>query len=273
MQFVVTKVLVKALIVKWSVSMNRLITIALCFILLVILSNRFSWFVPEVAVAATCSESGPFESGKEKVHLLELYTSEGCSSCPPAEKWLNSLYKNPELYKSFVPMAFHVDYWNYLGHKDPLSSQNYSQRQRRYAAEWKSQRVYTPGFIKNGSEWRSLIRKVPSSKGKAVGNLKIKPLSNSEFEVEFSGEGAHSVYGAFLIHGVENKIKRGENRGEILKHNFVVANLTQGTLENGKATIKLTNALKVPHKDQSVAIWVTPKESLAPIQVAARCLK
>ena len=253
--------------------MNRLITITLCFILLAILSNRFSWFVPDVAVAATCEESGPFESGKEKVHLLELYTSEGCSSCPPAEKWLNSLYKNPELYKSFVPVAFHVDYWNYLGHKDPLSSKEFSQRQRRYASEWSSHTVYTPGFVKDGFEWRSLVRKAPSSKGDKVGNLKVHPQKDGEFEIEFEGGGAHNVFGAFLIHGLENKIKRGENRGKVLKHNFVVADFAQGTLKHGKVTLKLKKESSVAYADQSVAFWVSSKESLKPIQVAARCVK
>src|SRR5437868_3719162 len=71
-----------------------------------------------------------FQSGEDQTVLLELYTSEGCSSCPPAEQWMTQLKNAPGLWKSFVPVAFHVDYWDYLGWKDVLSSPNYSQRQR-----------------------------------------------------------------------------------------------------------------------------------------------
>ena len=59
--------------------------------------------------------SATFESGPAQVSLLELYTSEGCSSCPPAEAWMNSLKNKPGLWTAFVPVAFHVDYWNSLG--------------------------------------------------------------------------------------------------------------------------------------------------------------
>lgn len=252
--------------------MNRLITFALAFLLLAVLSQRFSWFVPEVAVAATCEVSGPFESGKNQLHLIELYTSEGCSSCPPAEKWLNSLYKDPHLYKTFVPVAFHVDYWNYLGHPDPLSKPAFSNRQRRYASEWSSKTVYTPGFVQDGEEWRSLMRKVPSSKGKEVGNLKIKPLKENQFEVSFDGKSGERVFGAFLLHGLEHKIKRGENRGKVLKHNFVVGDLAVENLEKGKAILRLKKP-DFAHKDQSVAFWVSSRNSLKPIQAVGRCLK
>ena len=59
-----------------------------------------------------------FESGVTRTTLLELFTSEGCSSCPPAEKWLSQLKSNPDLWKKIVPIAFHVDYWDHLGWRD-----------------------------------------------------------------------------------------------------------------------------------------------------------
>src|ERR1700733_854948 len=90
-----------------------------------------------------------FESGPSQVSLLELYTSEGCSSCPPAEAWLSALSQSPELWKAVVPVAFHVDYWDNLGWKDWFSSREFTQRQRRYAANWGSGSVYTPAFILN----------------------------------------------------------------------------------------------------------------------------
>src|SRR5579859_7181132 len=74
-----------------------------------------------------------FESRTQQTALLELYTSEGCSSCPPAEAWLSRLKGSPVLWKDFVPVAFHVDYWDYLGWRDKLGARQFSERQRAYA--------------------------------------------------------------------------------------------------------------------------------------------
>jgi len=62
-----------------------------------------------------------FETGPQKTHLIELFTSQGCSSCPPAEAWLSKLKNEPGLWKNFVPLAFHVDYWDRLGWRDPFA--------------------------------------------------------------------------------------------------------------------------------------------------------
>src|SRR6516164_9572668 len=95
-------------------------------------------------------EVARFESGPAQVSLLELYTSEGCSSCPPAEAWLGELSRNPNLWRAVVPVSFHVDYWDNLGWKDGFSSREFTLRQRFYAASWGSESVYTPGFVLNG---------------------------------------------------------------------------------------------------------------------------
>ena len=84
-----------------------------------------------------------FESGPQQTVLVELYTSEGCSSCPPAEAWMSRLQGDPGLWKKFVPIAFHVDYWDRLGWRDRFSSRNWTERQSRYAALWQSESVYT----------------------------------------------------------------------------------------------------------------------------------
>ena len=82
------------------------------------------------------TQAQTFESNNEQVSLIELYTSEGCSSCPPAERWLSKLADDESLWSHFVPLAFHVDYWDYIGWKDPYASKEYSQRQRRYALQF-----------------------------------------------------------------------------------------------------------------------------------------
>jgi len=92
------------------------------------------------------AEDIEFNSGNKKVALVELYTSQGCSSCPPADEWLNTLKDKPGLWSKFVPVAFHVDYWDYLGWKDSFSKKEYSSRQRLHRKQGNVKVVYTPGF-------------------------------------------------------------------------------------------------------------------------------
>src|ERR1700712_4295101 len=77
-------------------------------------------------------------SGENRVHLLELYSSEGCSSCPPAESWLGELRTAPGLWRDFVPVAFHVNYWDRLGWRDRFASKEYTARQYAYSSQWHS---------------------------------------------------------------------------------------------------------------------------------------
>src|SRR3954471_19082944 len=95
-----------------------------------------------------------FRSGPTQAALVELYTSEGCSSCPPAEKWLGELKNAAGLWRDFVPVAFHVNYWDHLGWRDVLASKAFTAREHAYAEAWNSSSVYTPCFVRNGAEWR-----------------------------------------------------------------------------------------------------------------------
>src|ERR1700756_5656843 len=103
-----------------------------------------------IALAATLSTGVvaqvQFQSGPKQVGLLELYTSEGCSSCPAAEDWLTRLRRSASLWKEFAPVAFHVDYWDSLGWKDKWSNAAFTKRQRAYAEAWRSDNIYTPCF-------------------------------------------------------------------------------------------------------------------------------
>src|SRR5437016_3348460 len=80
-------------------------------------------------------------SGPTRVALIELYTSEGCSSCPPAEQWLGELRTSPALWKEFVPVALHVNYWDHLGWRDALASKVFTEREHGYAAVWRASSV------------------------------------------------------------------------------------------------------------------------------------
>ena len=123
-----------------------------------LITMKTVFLVACLAFPATLSVASEarFGSGPQQTALIELYTSEGCSSCPPAEAWLSRLKDNPGLWKQFVPIAFHVDYWDRLGWRDRFSSQRWTERQRRYASLWESESVYTPAVVVNGREQRGL---------------------------------------------------------------------------------------------------------------------
>src|SRR5438270_5874358 len=112
-----------------------------------------------------------FESKPARTHLLELFTSEGCSSCLPAEAWLSNLKNEPRLWQDFVPVAFHVDYWDHLGWRDPFASKTWTERQADYSARWKIENVYTPAFVLDGKEWR--YGALPTPATETPGVLKI----------------------------------------------------------------------------------------------------
>jgi len=92
----------------------------------------------------------PAKTGAQGPVVVELFTSQGCSSCPPADRLLSRLKRDPRLAGAVIPLAFHVDYWNHLGWSDPFSSSRWSQRQTDYAHAFRSNRVYTPQLVVNG---------------------------------------------------------------------------------------------------------------------------
>ena len=95
-----------------------------------------------------------FSSGTAQIALIELFTSEGCSSCPPAEQWLAGRRADAGLWREFVPVAWHVTYWDQLGWADRFGQRAFTDRQYAYAAAWHSDSVYTPCFVRDGVEWR-----------------------------------------------------------------------------------------------------------------------
>lgn len=213
-----------------------------------------------------------FESGTQQVSLIELYSSEGCSSCPPADRWMAELKNHPKLWKDFVPLNFHVDYWNRLGWVDRFSNEQFTLRQRRYARQWGSSRVYTPAFVKDGKEWRT--RSLVNLGNENPGNLKVKNLGNNKVKVIFVPRGKTKeplvVNMALLGNGLSTKVKYGENSGETLKHEFVVLNWQSSKLE--KKGSQFETLLKVPEsktkgvRSFSLAFWINKKGIPTPIQ-------
>lgn len=220
------------------------------------------------AVVAKAAEPRHFTSGPARVSLIELYTSEGCSSCPPAEKWLGQLRDQPGLWRDFVPVAFHVDYWNRLGWPDRFSKKEYTEREYAYSAAWNSDSVYTPCFVRDGAEWRA--RGVPpAATGAGVGALTVD-YDGATVKAEFRPEGRaggkaddYEIHVAILGAGIVSKVTSGENRGETLKHDFIALTLAHGA--PGRALpLAVPEVPGVPR--HALAIWVTKRGSLAPLQ-------
>ena len=165
-----------------------------------------------------------FTSKSSGTHLLELFTSEGCSSCPPAEAWLGTLKSNDRLWQDFVPIAFHVDYWDRLGWKDRFAQPQWTQRQRAYANQWGNSSVYTPGFVLDGREWQSWSGKLSFPTRENAGLLTAAVNGNlvtMTFQAagKFAGGSAHV---AWLGFNLSSKVDAGENAGRSLRHDFVV---------------------------------------------------
>jgi len=211
-----------------------------------------------------------FESGGQRTHLIELFTSEGCSSCPPAEAWLSKLKAEPRLWKDFVPLSFHVDYWDRLGWRDPFAAKEWTARQYRYSARWKGDSVYTPGFVLDGREW--LDHSVPSASSEKPGVLKVT-IHAGEVSGEFTSAngqtGEVDFYVALLGFDLTTKVTAGENNGRNLRQDFVVLSLQNKKMPDGKATV----ALPAEPRAGAIAAWITAPNQIEPIQAVGGWLR
>jgi hypothetical protein len=217
-----------------------------------------------------------FQSPDRQVSLVELYTSEGCSSCPPADAWLSRLKEKPGLWSEFVPIAFHVEYWDYLGWRDKWSSKEYSERQQDYAAAWGSVNIYTPEFILNGKEWHNWLqlRGVPGLSNSNTGVLKVSSEDTNHWQVSFVSTGgvtnAFEVNAALLVNGINSDVKAGENAGHHLQHDFVALKLVNFPIirKDGacRGVFTMAAGQNPPPGRLALAVWVTPVARLDPLQ-------
>jgi hypothetical protein len=193
------------------------------------------------AIAAPATAGCEARSGDSTVALLELYTSEGCSSCPPADRWLAELPQDGLTKDRVVPLAFHVDYWNYLGWTDPFSQSGFTRRQHEFAQRTRAATVYTPELILSGREYRRwwggsferAVREVNKAAPRADIGLNLS-RSGEALRVDGrasvrdkSTDGARgaSFYIALYENNLSNRIDAGENSGRTLHHAFVVRRL------------------------------------------------
>jgi len=189
--------------------------------------------IPVLSIAAECSS----KSGDQVVPLIELYTSEGCSSCPPADKWLSSLKANND---KVTPIAFHVDYWDYIGWKDRFAKSEFTTRQRKIADISSASYVYTPQVLYNGRDFkgwensRLISPALNEQKLTAQVNLMLNAIPESNGSITLNAYAKASnievsrkvdVFVALYENNLMSQVKAGENSGNTLKHDFVVRNL------------------------------------------------
>jgi hypothetical protein len=185
---------------------------------------------------------------------VELYTSEGCSSCPPADRWLSGLKTVDER----ILLAFHVDYWDDLGWPDRFADARFSQRQREIAARARSRTVYTPEIAVEGREYRGWRQGLPEPAAVAGPTLSARIRIDVGVDVELlptagfpSGARAHL---AITEDALYTQVRAGENRGKQLRHDHVVRAYARPGSLSRPLTLNLPEDLD--HDQARLNLWV-----------------
>lgn len=168
----------------------------------------------------------------QKTVVVELFTSEGCSSCPPADRLLSALGREPGI----IALSFHVDYWNHLGWRDPFSSSQWSLRQRLYARTFGTNRSYTPMMVIDGALdlvgsdqpriEEAIARQRKRSNDTRVTVEAVRRRDVIEVKIAATPAGDLPKSAVFLVllyeNGLSTKVTKGENARRTLRHDYVV---------------------------------------------------
>ena len=203
--------------------------------------------------AVQAAEVRAVKSPPNKVAMVELYTSEGCSSCPPADRWLSRLRDSGVRSDSIIPLAFHVTYWDYIGWKDRFGMEDYDLRQRHLGRVNSLRTIYTPQFVVDGKDFRRYrgfadqVSEINAEPAEVDLTLTLTPRGDDAYSLDVMADTSRSSTSdvALFIAVVESNlvtdVDDGENEGERLKHDYVVRALhgpefvsrpaVEGTLE------------------------------------------
>ena len=219
---------------------SYLIILLIALVVIAATQSSFRISDPVTTLNRTQTKKAIGERDGKGFAVLELFTSEGCSSCPPADELLAKIQRETEG-KAVYLLAYHVDYWDRLGWKDVYSSADYSNRQVQYGHWLNVSPIYTPQVIINGrvqfvGSDESAIRHAISEQ------LANKPVATLTFEASQAGEmlkvkyqAAHAVNGSRVLIAIiqktaRSKVERGENAGRLLSHVQIVRKLQTGPL-------------------------------------------
>ncbi len=215
----------------------------------------------------TLASAQTFEQRGTPPRLVELYTSQGCSSCPPADNRLATLLEHPKLWREFIPLAFHVDYWDYLGWQDRFAQAQFSHRQRQLKRSGQFRSVYTPAWMIDGHEWRGFFRGEdwPALRSRDGGLLRAQ-LNDRQLHVSYSAAepiNQPTLHIAVLGFDLETQIAAGENHGMTSNHHFVVLSKQELT---GSAPWQLTLPTIASGQKTALVVWLTDGKEPLPRQ-------
>lgn len=200
--------------------------------------------------------------------VVELFTSEGCSSCPPADKVLAELADEAKKdNRRIFPLAFHVDYWNYLGWVDSFSIPESSERQEQYGAALHVPQSYTPQMIVNGKEefvgsdgrraWDTVNTALASPAPASVTIQMKAGAAGPEIEYQVSGAPKGTLLCIAVVEsGLVSSVRRGENAGHTLSHTSVVRTFVSLPLHTSTGTFNLETGFSSPRKDRQVIAFL-----------------
>jgi len=225
---------------------------------------------------ATAAAAGPetacgARSGATPPQVVELFTSEGCSSCPPADRWLSTLKGRHDV----LALGFHVTYWDYLGWSDRFGSREGTDRQRQLARHDGARSVYTPQVRADGRDWHGWPR-LPAIEAPAAGAsppLQLRREGDTVVATVGAAAATASVTGYWVVleDGHESRVRAGENAGETLHHDHVVRlyrPVPAWTAAQGQ-TLRLTVSPGVPRYPRRVAFVVVDATTERPLQALA----
>jgi hypothetical protein len=216
-----------------------------------------------LVLAALGAATAPLRAEPAGPVVVELFTSQGCSSCPPADALLGELAQRPDV----VALAFHVDYWDYIGWKDPYASRAFTQRQRDYAQALRLHMVYTPQMVVDGRTdvVGSYRREVEAAIANAAQRSKLTVTIESDGQgghraviPAAAGEpagGAAGIWLAVFDGRQETRVTRGENGGRTLaEYNIVREWRRIGTWNGGAVTLPLDVPMDDPDRNGCAVI-------------------
>jgi hypothetical protein len=201
---------------------------------------------------------------------------------PPAEEWLTQLRGTPGLWRDYVPIAWHVDYWDHLGWKDPFASKAATAREYAYASSWGSRSVYTPCFVMDGLERRP--QGIPAGPGASVGVLRavyahdklqvrFTPAGTAAVQHDTSGAETYEAHVVLVALGVTSKVTAGENRGRALRHDFIAATpVASAILRSGRAELEVSPPKPSASTTLALVVWITRPGELVPVQATGGVL-
>jgi hypothetical protein len=218
--------------------------------------------VAQVAKAQTCSGKSPAHT----VTLLELYTSEGCSSCPPADRFLSGLRAAGFSADQVAPLSLHVDYWNRIGWQDPFSRKEFTARQQLLSSLGGSTFNYTPEFFVNGRELRQwstalgdMVKRTNARPARAAIAVSLVRGAPMAIELTVAGKGPPGSLLQVAVHqnNLDSVVTRGENGGRTLHHDYVVRRWFDPVRLDAGGAARLVQSYRLPDQRPAADFGIT----------------